>query len=115
MSTERLGIIISNFVKTYISYIVMYTALLFIFVYDSIIALTIFSIIMHIVLLIAIYTLYFPEHITFEPMSFKFALYTSVEVTIILYILYAGEHGYTFGITTATAILACILSIKGES
>ena len=90
----------TNFIKTYLMEIIVYILILFIYTTDSIIPLTIYSILIHMALGMSIYVLYERQLIrTGKNVSYKYTLYSITETSIFLVVLGIKGHWYTFIIT----------------
>ena len=98
---------ISLFIKNNYLRILIYTSIFFVGVDNSTLALVVYSIAIHILVILMVVELYVKD-IKHTHVSFKRAVYMIIEAIVFLAILANGEHTYTSILTFFCAILTLL-------
>ena len=99
---------IVNFIKQYLLHMIIYLSLIFVYVYNSTIALIICGVFIHVILGIAIHVLYIDKSTIPKNISCKRILYAITEVIIMLAVFGIKGHWYFFIVILIYSILSSI-------
>jgi len=104
--------LIINFVKQYLLYAVFYLSLIFVYTHDSIIALVICGIFIHILLGISVYSLYIDNSNVPKDATYKNILCIIAEVIVMLVVFGIRDHWYIFIVTLIYFILFSVTAYE---
>lgn len=105
---------VTKFTKDYLLHITIYSCLLFIYIADSIIALSIYSVLMHTLLLIFFLDLYTNNGLINHKILCKNILYLLAEIGLYLTILGIRGHWYTFTVTVCCFFMTFLYRHKNR-